>query len=158
MAPSRAWLTAPGQRQHSAGWTDVLPLAAPHIHARGEVSIMRIQHWQDVASLFVGVWLVLSPFALGSSGAAVWITIALGLGVILFAIEAFFLPSYLEEWGEMLLGLALVLAPWSVGYETSSAMVSSVLAGILVIALAVWELLTDRDFTTWWHDHWHTAG
>src|ERR1700731_4416088 len=69
-----------------------------------EVSIMRIQHWQDVASLLLGVWLVLSPFALGFAGAAVWITIVLGVCVILFAIEGFVIPSYLEEWGEILLG------------------------------------------------------
>jgi hypothetical protein len=146
------------QRQRSAGRTDVIPLAASHIQGRGEVSIMRIKHWQDAASLLVGVWLVLSPFALGFSGAAAGITIALGLGVILFAVEAFFIPSYLEEWGEIFLGLALLLAPWAVGYETSPAMISSVLAGILVIVLAGWELVTDRDFTTWWHDHWHRAG
>jgi hypothetical protein len=30
-----------------------------------------------------------------------------------------------------------------------------VLSGILVILLAGWELMTDRDFTTWWRDHWH---
>ena len=92
---------------------------------------------------------------LGFGGAALWITIALGLAVILFAVEAFVIPSYLEEWGEMLLGLALLLAPWTVGYEQVSATASSVLSGILVIVLAGWELLTDRDFTTWWHDRWH---
>src|SRR5258708_13998113 len=86
-----------------------------------EVSIMRIQHWQDVASLLLGVWLVLSPFALGFAGAAVWITIVLGLCVILFAIEGFVIPSYLEEWGEILLGLPLVVAPGTVGYESVSA-------------------------------------
>lgn len=116
---------------------------------------MRIQHWQDAASLLVGLWLVFSSFILGLSGAAVWVTIALGLGVMLFAIEAFVIPSYLEEWGEMLLGLSLLLAPWTIGYESVSATVSSVLSGIVVILLAVWELTTDRDFNAWWHDRWH---
>jgi hypothetical protein len=116
---------------------------------------MRIQHWQDVASLSLGVWLVLSPFVLGFTGAAVWITILLGLAVILFAVEGFVIPSYLEEWGELLLGLALVVVPWTVGYESVSATVSSMVSGILVISFGTWELVTDRDFIAWWHDRWH---
>jgi SPW repeat len=116
---------------------------------------MRIQHWQDVASLSLGVWLVLSPFALGFAGAAVWITIVLGLSIILFAVEGFVIPSYLEEWGELLLGLALVAVPWTIGYESVSAIVSSMVSGILVILFGVWELMTDRDFIAWWHDRWH---
>ena len=116
---------------------------------------MRIQHWQDVASLLLGLWLGLSPFALGFGGAALWITIVLGLCVILFAVEGFVIPSYLEEWGELLLGLALLAAPWTVGYESVSATVGSVLSGILVILFGAWELMTDRNFITWWHDRWH---
>jgi len=116
---------------------------------------MRIQHWQDGASLLLGVWLVLSPFALGFTGAAVWITIILGLCVILAAVEGFILPSYLEEWAEILFGVALVIVPWTVGYESVPATVSSAVTGILVIALAISELMTDRDFMAWWHDRWH---
>ncbi len=116
---------------------------------------MRIQHWQDAASLSLGLWLVLSPFALGLAGAATWITIVLGLFVVLFALEGFFIPSYLEEWGEILLGLALLVAPWAIGYEPGLATVNSVVSGLLVILFAAWELATDRGFITWWHDHWH---
>ena|SRR5258706_4188019 len=116
---------------------------------------MRIQHWQDIASLLLGVWLVVSPFVLGFAGAATWVTIVLGLFVILFAVEGFVIPSYLEEWGELLFGLALLVAPWTVGYESISATVSSVASGILVILFAAGELMTDRDFINWWHDRWH---
>jgi MFS family permease len=91
----------------------------------------------------------------GLRRAEVWIPIALGLCVILFAVEGFVIPSYLEEWGEILIGLALVAVPWTVGYQSVSATASSVVSGILVILLAAWELTTDRDFSTWWHDRWH---
>jgi hypothetical protein len=108
---------------------------------------MHIQHWQDIASRLLGVWLVVSSFVLGFAGAATWITIVLGLFIILFAVEGFVIPSYLEEWGELLLGLALLVAPWTVGYESVSATVSSLASGILVILFAAWELMTDRDLT-----------
>jgi hypothetical protein len=119
-----------------------------------EVSVMRIRHWQDVASFSLGVWLVVSPFALGFSEAALWITIVLGLSVILLAVEGFVIPSYLEEWGEILFGLALLAVPWTVGYEVS-ATINSMVSGALVILFAVSDLMTDRDFITWWHDRWH---
>ena len=70
-------------------------------------------------------------------------------------VEGLVLPSYLEEWVEILLGLALAAVPWTIGYESGQATVNSVLSGILVILLAVSELWTDREFITWWHDRWH---
>jgi hypothetical protein len=73
----------------------------------------------------------------------------------MFAVEGFIVPSYLEEWGELLLGLALLMAPWAVGYEPVSATVSSVISGLLVILFAVWELAMDREFITRWRDRWH---
>lgn len=116
---------------------------------------MRVQHWQDVVSLLLGVWLAVSPFALGFEGAAAWITVTLGLCIMLFAVEGFVVPSYLEEWGEILLGLALLAAPWAIGYEQTMATTISIVSGLLVILFAAWELATDREFATWWHDRWH---
>src|SRR5260221_13816523 len=113
---------------------------------------MRIQHWQDVASLVLGVWLVLSPFALGFAGAPVWMTRVLGLFVVLFAVEGFVISSYLEEWGEFFLCLSLVVAPWTAGCESVSATVSSTVSGRRVILFGSWELMTDRHFISRWHD------
>ena len=116
---------------------------------------MRTQRWQDIASLLLGAWLVLSPLALGIVGAAAWITVALGIALILFAIEGLIIPPYLEEWGEIGLGLALLVAPWAISYESAIATSSSMVTGILVMFFAVWEMMTDREFIKWWHDHWH---
>jgi hypothetical protein len=114
---------------------------------------MRIRHWQDFASLAVGVWLVVSPWVLEFDEPATWFTVALGVGVILFAIEGLLLPSYLEEWGEILLGLALLFGPWAIGYGSQAAISNSFLAGLAVIVFAVWEMMSDREFQQWWLEH-----
>lgn len=116
---------------------------------------MRIQHWQDFVSLFLGAWLVVSPLALQFGDAAAWISVALGLGVMMFAVEGLLIPSYLEELGEIGLGLALLVAPWAIGYESQAAMLSSMIAGALVMVLAFWEIMTDRECVTWWQAHRH---
>ncbi len=127
----------------------------PHVDGRREVNVMRFEHWQDAVSLLVGAWLVASPFVLGFAGAAAWISIVLGLCVVLLAVEAYVLPSYLEEWAETLFGVALLIAPWTVGYESLPATVSSAVSGLAVILLAVLELVTDREFVAWWNERWH---
>lgn len=116
---------------------------------------MRVKHWQDISSLVLGAWLVVSPLVLGFTDVAAWITVVLGLFVMVFAIEGLVLPSFLEEWGEIGLGLALLVAPWTVGYDSQMATYSSMATGVLVMAFAIWEMLTDSEFITWWHEHSH---
>ena len=116
---------------------------------------MRAQHWQDEVSLILGAWLVISPVALGLTGAAAWVTVILGIAVMLFAIEGLWIPSFWEELGEILLGVSLIVAPWVFGYAEGPAGYSSMLSAIGVIAMAVWEMFTDREVITWWHEHKH---
>jgi SPW repeat-containing protein len=110
---------------------------------------MRLVHWQDLGSSVVGIWLCVSPFFLGLSGVGAWATVIFGLLVVLFAIEGLIMPSYLEELFEAVLGIALVAAPWSIGYDSTIATYDSVISGALVLAFAVSEMLTDREFLTW---------
>jgi len=106
-------------------------------------------HWQDIGSSAVGVWLCVSPLILGLGGVDAWATAIFGLFVILFAIEGLIMPSYFEELFEAIMGIALVVAPWSIGYASSVAAYSSAISGVLVVAFAVSEMLTDREFLTW---------
>jgi hypothetical protein len=123
------------------------------MHTPGkEIGKMKIRHWQDVASLVLGMWLAVSPMTLGLTGAAGWITLILGLAVMVFAIEGLLLPSYLEECGEICLGATLVASPLAVDYGSSTAIGNSVLVGMLIIVFAVWEMMTDREFQAWWYD------
>ena len=114
----------------------------------------RIRHWQDVGSLLLGCWLMESPWVLGLTGPSAWFTGVMGLFVVLFAIEGLLIPSYLEEWAEIALGLALIIGPLAMGYYTVLAGISSIVSGILIIIFATWELLTDREFLTWWNERW----
>ena len=111
---------------------------------------MKIKHWQDVASLLAGVWLVISPMALSFPQAAAWFTVTLGLTVMVFAIEGLLLPSYLEECAEIVTGVALMIAPWVVAYDSRLAVANSVLVGTAVVFFAISELMTDREFQQWW--------
>lgn len=116
---------------------------------------MRIRHWQDYASASLGFWMILSPLVLGFSGAAAGFSIALGIAIMAFAIEGLLLPSYLEEVGEFGLGLVTVFTPWLIGFASSAASYYYVATGVLVMVFAAWEMMTDREFMTWWQHHTH---
>jgi SPW repeat-containing protein len=112
---------------------------------------MRLIHWQDFCSLTVGAWLCVSALVLGlGSGVEAWTTAILGLLVILLAVEGLILPSYFEELGETILAIALIAMPWTIGYPSAVAAYNSTIAGILVVALALSEMFTDREFLDWW--------
>jgi hypothetical protein len=116
---------------------------------------MRKLHWQDEVSLVLGAWLAVSPVALGLVGVAAWVSVMLGIAVMLFAIEGLWIPSYLEEIGEIGMGVLLFVSPWLFDYASTVGGYSNMLTAIGVIVLAVWEMYTDREVITWWHEHGH---
>ena len=111
----------------------------------------QLKHWQDVANLVLGVWLALSPWAIGYQGDATAMTNAVIVGVALIAVAlgAIFVPRAWEEWTQGLLGLWLIASPWLLGFNDQPAVMrNAVITGIAVVALAGWTLLTDKDFGT----------
>lgn len=114
-----------------------------------------IKHWQDPVNALVGACLIISPWALGYQGAteAMSNAVLIGLALVAVALGAILVPRAWEEWTELGLGLWLIASPWLLRFAgQADAKHSAVVAGVVVAALALWTLVSDRDYSAWWRD------
>ena len=118
---------------------------------------MTIRRWQDWVNLFLGMWLFVSPLALGlviGSPAATWNACVLGLAIIAFAWGAVYIPRAWTEAINIILGLWLMASPWILGFELQTvARTTTVATGLLLMALATWAMVLDTDLRRWLHEH-----
>lgn len=112
----------------------------------------QLKHWQDPFNALLGVWVVLSPWALGfqDTRMAMVNAVVIGLALIAGALGAIFVPRAWEEWTEAALGVWLVISPWLLGFSMyRQATLSTVVSGLVILALALWTLMTDDDYKGW---------
>jgi hypothetical protein len=112
-----------------------------------------VKHWQDPLNLILGVWMVASPWVLNYSTQRdpTWNAIILGILIALAALFALFRVMAWEEWGNVVLGVWLVISPWVLGFSgMAQAMSNAVIVGVVVAVLALWALGTDKDIGGWW--------
>ena len=106
--------------------------------------MQNINRLQDLLEIVVGLWLCISPWVLGYADplqAAGWGAIVAGIGVLLFSFEDLVLPSEIEEWVELVLGVGLMGLPWAWGYsDNMPATLNSVISGFLISGIAIWAL------------------
>lgn len=106
-----------------------------------------MKRWQDWANLALGVWTIVSPWALGfadGNSAAAWSAWAIGAAVVVFAGIAVYMPKAWEEGVNVLLGVGLLVSPWAVGFASQATpTTNAVIVGVLVAALALWAMLMD---------------
>ena len=109
----------------------------------------QVKHWQDPVNAAAGAWLIVSPWVLGFSGmtAAMWTMVATGIVLGAVALGATFVPRQWEEWTEVALAAWLAVSPWVLGFRgTETAMVNAVLVAAVILVLALWVLVTDKDY------------
>ena len=97
----------------------------------------------DVANLLLGMVLFFSPWTFGFSTGAHWqtaSTVGIVIGVLSIAALAAF--AVWEEWLNLIAGLALIVSPWLLGFQNSSAMTIDVVIGALVAVFAALEVWT----------------
>jgi hypothetical protein len=115
-----------------------------------EDSIMvTVKHWQDPLNAALGACVALSPWVLGVQGeqAITANSVTVGILLIAAALGATFVPRAWEEWVEGALGLWLIASPWVLGFAGArNPMILAVIAGLAIVALALWVLVTDEAY------------
>jgi hypothetical protein len=111
-----------------------------------------MKHWQDGVSTLVGVWLIISPWVLGldihTSVAAFGCFVVIGVLLCACGLCEFFIPEAWEEYSELYLGALLMVSPWMLEYKAALPVATSMAmaCGGLVLAMALWVLVTDDQF------------
>ncbi len=104
---------------------------------------MTQMRWQDWATLVVGIWMVISPWALGYHAETVAMANALIVGIAIGVCSMIELsaPRPWEEWLMLAAGIWLVISPWVLRFSHHAAAAwDSALAGAAVVILTLWAL------------------
>ena len=110
-------------------------------------------HWQDGVNAGLGAWLILSPWVLDFEHVTVATTSTMALGALLLAssVEAIAVPDAWEEWLDVAIGIALMLAPALLGFDSiPKALVNGMVIGACVVILALWVLGSDDELVASW--------
>jgi hypothetical protein len=95
----------------------------------------------DVVNLLLGSVLFFSPWLFDLSAGAQWQTAStVGIIIAVLSIAALAAFAVWEEWFILIAGIGLIVSPWLLGFQNSDAMIIDVVIGLLVAALAGFEL------------------
>jgi hypothetical protein len=108
--------------------------------ARAAFSFPR--QWQDWSSWALGIWLLLSPWALFYEYEPTALRNALVIGTLIIVAEVVELSVFRdwEEWINVALGAWLLVSPWILGIASTAARVNFTIVGALVLVLALYEI------------------
>jgi hypothetical protein len=99
----------------------------------------------DVANLILSGILFFSPWLFDLSSGAQWQTASVAGPIIaVLSIAALAAFAVWEEWLNLTAGLALIVSPWLLGFQDSGAMTIDVVIGVIVAALAAFEVWITR--------------
>ena len=100
------------------------------------------KQWEDWSSWALGIWLVLSPWILHFDQEPRALENAVAIGALILVAEVVELSVFRdwEEWINVVAGAWLVISPWILGIASTAARWNFVTVGVLVVALALYEL------------------
>jgi hypothetical protein len=95
----------------------------------------------DIVNLILGAVLFFSPWMFGfAAGAQSQNALISGIVIAILSIAALAAFAAWEEWLNLIVGLWVVVSPWILGFQGTTAMAVHVVLGIIVAVLAAVEL------------------
>ena len=105
--------------------------------------------WNLLLASVAGVWLMLAPSALGSTGAAAHSDHLVGALIVTFAVMALADVGRALRFVNVLFGAWVIAAPWLLGGATTASKWSDVIAGGLVILLSLRRGPVGERYGSW---------
>lgn len=105
-------------------------------------------HWRDAANLILGLWLVISPWALSymTEARPTWNAVIVGVIIAVAAIAALVAFHKWEEWINVVLGAWLIVSPFLLGFAAhATALWNQIVVGVLVGGLALWTAIVTPE-------------
>ena len=104
------------------------------------------KQWEDWCSWLLGFWLCISPWALQFDLEPIATRTAVITGILIVFVEMITLSLFRawEEWINVILGAWLIACPWIMGIIDPSAKTNFVVVGLLVLAVALYEIWDAR--------------
>ncbi|BES71483.1 SPW repeat protein [Marinobacter nanhaiticus D15-8W] len=108
-----------------------------------------MRRWEDWLNLTIGIWLFISPWALGYSSnvAAAWNAFITGAAFVLFSLVALARPARWQELINSGIAIWALLSPWVLGFGlVPSATANIVSVGSVVLFVAFEAARTERQY------------
>lgn len=112
--------------------------------------------WAQVINAFLGIWLMASPGIFGFTGTIADNDHIAGPVIASFAIISWWEVTRVVRLYNLLPAAWLILAPWVLGYENTTAIVNDMAVGILVIAFAMVKGKIGATYGGGWQAIWHS--
>jgi len=115
------------------------------------------KRWQDQLILLLGLWFFITPWVFGYPipSLQAWTAFISGAVIALLAAYDLYKTYFWAVTINLLVGIWVALSPWLLGLAGNTELMwTSLIVGVAVAVLALWEMRTDPELVK----HWPGAG
>ena len=118
------------------------------------------RRWQDQLILLLGLWFFITPWVFGYPipSPQAWTAFISGAVIALLAVFDLYKTYFWAVTINLLLGIWVAVSPWVLGLSGDVELTwNSLIVGVAVAVLALWEMRTDPELVKQWPGAGHAT-